>query len=110
MERKHDIENLVSEALNSAKKINQVEVPAFFTDKTMNRIKAEKEHDYSFSPAGLLKIAAVLVLVIMNIYTIRYILNSSKQETSVTATVSDLVNEYQPGDNSELTFDETINK
>lgn len=106
MERKHSIESRVNEALNSAKRINPVEAPAFFTDKTMNRLKAENERDYSFSSAGLLKIAAVLVLVIMNIYTIRYILNSSKQETSV----NDLVNEYQPSDNGELTFDETINK
>ena len=110
MERRPDIESQIDEALNSAKKIQPVEVPAFFTDKTVNKLRASANEGYSFSVAGLLKIAAILVLVCVNIYTIKYVLSGSKQDSSqVTPTVRDIVNEYQPNDTIELTIETNIN-
>jgi hypothetical protein len=110
MERRPDIETQINEALNSAKKVQPVEMPAFFTDKTVNRLKASANERYTFSPAVLLKIAAVIVLVCVNVYTIKYVLSGTKQDAAIgTPTVRDLVNEYQPNDTIELTIETKIN-
>jgi hypothetical protein len=110
MERRPDIESQINEALNSAKKVQPIEVPAFFTDKTVNKLRASANEGYSFSAAGLLKIAAILVLVCVNVYTIKYVLSGSKQDAAAgAATVRDLVNEYQPNDTIELTIETRIN-
>jgi hypothetical protein len=110
MERRPDIESQINETLNSAKKIKHVEAPAFFTDKTVNRLKAFANERYTFSPAVLLRIAAVLILVCINVYTIKYVLSGTKQDAAIgTPTVRDLVNEYQPNDTIELTIETKIN-
>jgi hypothetical protein len=110
METGPNIEDQINEALNSVKKVQPVEAPAFFTDKTVNRLKASAKEGYSFSPAGLLKIAAVIILVCVNAYTIKYVLSGSKQDASVAnPTVKDIVNEYQPNDTIELTIETKIN-
>ncbi|HXB12049.1 MAG TPA: hypothetical protein VNZ45_08700 [Bacteroidia bacterium] len=108
MEKIPNIEDQVNEALSSAKKVQPVEVPAFFTDRTVNRLKASAKEGYTFSPTVLLKIAAVILLVCVNVYTIKYVLSGSKQDTAVTPSVKDIVNEYQPNDTIELTIETRI--
>jgi hypothetical protein len=110
MERRPNIEDQINEALNSVKKIQPVEAPAFFTDKTVNRLKASANEKYAFSASGLLKIAAVIVLVCVNVYTIKYVLTGSKPDAAASApTVRDMVNEYQPNDTIELTIETKLN-
>ncbi len=110
MEKIPNIEDQINEALNSVKKIQPVEAPAFFTDRTVNRLKASAKEGYTFSPAGFLKIASVIVLVCVNVYTIKYVLSGSKQDAAtVTPSVKDIVNEYQPNDTIELTIETRIN-
>jgi hypothetical protein len=111
MEPKPGIESKVNETLNSAKGINFVDVPAFFTEKTVNKLRTSIKEENSFSYSGLLKIAAILVLLIINTYTIKYILNPQQESVATsTATVNDLVNDYQPNDMSEVSFEENLNK
>lgn len=113
MERKQDIETRVNNTLESVRSIKPVDAPAFFTEKTVSKLRASKKSDYTFTYTGLLKIAAVIVLLIINVYTIQFILGSSKQDNvaeNTTATVKDLVNDYQPNDSSELTFEERLSK
>lgn len=106
MERKPDIETKINEALKSVKNVVPVEASAFFTDKTMQKLHTV-ERGYSLSYIGLLKIAAVIVLLIVNVYTIQYILNTKQDSvSSATVTVKDVVNEYQPNDGTELTFED----
>src|ERR1700677_3123490 len=99
MERKQDIESKVNEALNSVKKVQRIEAPAFFTDKTMQKLHASQVQN-TFSYSGLFKIAAIVVLLMVNVYTIKYILNTNQESTVNTnaTSVTDVVNEYQPSD------------
>ncbi len=105
------MESKVDQALEGVKKINQVEAPAFFTEKTLNRLRNPKEQRYSFTGMGILKIAAIIALLIVNVYTIQYIMgNNQEQATDRTLTVKDLVNDYQPSDATELTFEQKLSK
>src|SRR5579872_6174944 len=108
MDTKPNIESKINETLNSAKKVNPVEAPAFFTDKTVSKLRASVKQEQSYSYMGLLKIAAIVVLLIANAFTVKYIL-SPKQDTATNqVTVKDLVNEYQPNDADEVTFEENL--
>lgn len=110
MEQKPGIERKVNETLNSAKSIKPVEVPAFFTEKTVSKLRASIKEESSFSYTGLLKIAAIVMLLIANAYTINYILNPKQESAANMVTVKDLVNEYQTGDATEVTVEENLNK
>jgi hypothetical protein len=112
MQAKPDIESKIKEALESAKRIKTVDAPAFFTDKTVNRLRASAAEKQTFSYTGILKIAAVIMLLLVNVYTIRYVLNSRQPEVIAVnnATIKDFVSEYQPSDANELTFEEKIDK
>ena len=109
MERKTDIEFKVNEALNSVKKVQRAEAPPFFTDKTMQRLHTVNPNS-AFSYSGLLKVAAIVVLLMVNVYTIKYILNTNQESTVNTnaTSVKDVVNEYQPTDATELTFENKL--
>jgi hypothetical protein len=108
MERNPDIETKINEALESFKKLERVEAPPFFTDKTMQKLHSANR-GASFSYSGLLKIAAVVVLLAINVYTIQYILNTKQDNVAnTTVTVKDVINEYQPNDGTELTFEENL--
>jgi len=112
MERKEEIKLQVDKILESVKGIKAVDAPAFFTEKTVSRLRASKSERTTFSYTSLLKIAAILVLLVVNTYTIRYILSTNQPDVATisTATVNDLVNEYQPSDANELTFEEKLDK
>jgi hypothetical protein len=95
-----DIEKQVEETLGLAKCINAVDVPDGFTDRTMQRISVAKTGS-SFSATTFLKLAAVFVLICVNIYTIRYVITQPEPQQNVTmsaATMDDLVNDYQVTD------------
>jgi hypothetical protein len=110
MDTKPVIEFKINETLNSAKKVNSVDVPAFFTEKTVNKLRASVKQEQSYSYKGLLKIAAIVVLLIANTYTVKYILSPKQDTTTNQFTVKDLVNEYQPNDADDITFEENLNK
>ena len=107
MENKSNIESKINEVLETARKVQQVETPAFFTDKTLQRLRIAKKEEKNFSKMSLLRVAAVIVLLVINVYTIQYILSSKQQNlaSTNTTTVQDLVNDYQPNDRTELTFE-----
>lgn len=110
METKPNIESKVNEVLNSAKKVNSVEVPSFFTDKTINKLHASVREEQSYSYIGLLKIAAMVVLLIANAFTVKYILSPRQENVTNTVTVKDLANEYQANDADDITFEENLSR
>lgn len=111
MTQKQDIESKIDQTLEVVKKISQVEAPAFFTEKTLNRLRNPKVQRFAFSGMPILKIAAIIVLLIVNVYTIQYIMGTNEESvTDSTITVKDLVNDYQPNDATELTFEQKLNK
>jgi hypothetical protein len=114
MERKQNIEEQIDSILGSAKKIQQVDVPFGFVDKAVQKLRKQQEVETSAWPA-ILKIAAVVILVIVNSYTVSYIINSPSQETQeVIAPESDninaLVTEYQASDFNEDILTSNITK
>jgi len=110
MEQKPGIESKIHEVLNSVKSIKPVDVPIRFIDKTVNRLSDSVNEENRFSYGALLKIAAIVILLIANAYTIKFILNPKPESPNVTVTVKDVVNEYQSADASELTFEENLSK
>jgi hypothetical protein len=111
MERKHGIEEQIDSILESAKKVQPVEVPFGFADRAMQRLREQKQEVTSIWPA-ILKIAAVIILVVVNSYTVNYIINSPSQqpqEVSAPASVNDLVSDYQVSDiNDDILTPNTI--
>jgi len=99
METNQAIEKEIERALGAAKNISPVDVSSAFTNRTMQRISAVKNEPF-LSVSFLLKAAAVLILVCLNAYTIKYIFETPAQQTPVvaTATIDDLVNDYQVAD------------
>ena len=107
METKPNIEKQIDSVLESAKNIQPVDVPVGFTDRTMQRLTEEKKKNSSLYPA-LLRIAAIFILALVNIYTIDRIVNSPpQQQVSAPAGVNDLVSDYQVNDGTEITFEKT---
>jgi hypothetical protein len=110
MEKKSNTEDRVNEALESAGKIMQVEVPAFFAERTLNRLRASENRKSVPLYPVLLKVAAVIALVALNTYTIQRITINSKQDVSISkiATVKDFASEYQSNDANALTLETNI--
>ncbi|HTB07178.1 MAG TPA: hypothetical protein VK806_09520 [Bacteroidia bacterium] len=105
MERKQGIEDQIDSVLASARKINSVDAPSGFTERAMQRLNALNGIEFSIWPA-LLKIAAVVVLVVVNSYTAVYIINGPSQEQQEVIApesdnINDLVTEYQASDFNE---------
>jgi hypothetical protein len=98
METNHNIEKEIDNTLNVAKKIAAVEAPAYFTEKTMQRISVARKETF-LSGYGLLKAAAIVILICLNVYTIKYVFESPEPPVpQVTASIDDLVNDYQVAD------------
>ena len=113
MERKQGIEEQIDSVLGSAKQVKPVDTPFGFTDRAMQRIREQENKDSAVLPA-FLKIAAILILAIVNSYTIVRIVNSPPQQTqeisvSAPANVNDLVSEYQANDfNEDILISNTV--
>lgn len=106
METNNNIENTIESVLNVAKNIRPVEPPLLFTDKVMYRVSMEN-HPYSspktthktLSNNFLWKVAAILVLMAVNLYTLSHILESPvEQQEPVNVSINDLVNDYSVSD------------
>jgi hypothetical protein len=98
METKHNIEKDIDDTIGVAKKIAPVEAPAYFTESTMQRIAVVSKESY-LSAVSLLKAAAIVILICLNVYTIKYVFESPEpQIQTVTASIDDLVNDYQVAD------------
>jgi hypothetical protein len=98
METNNNIEREIERSLETARGIIPINAPAQFTEKTMQRIKAVKEEPF-ISVSVLLKAAAVLILICLNAYTIKYVFESPAPQTpTVTATIDDLANDYTVAD------------
>lgn len=112
METKPDIENQINKAFHSVKNLEPVELPFGFTDKVMNKLHAEKNNVRSlFALSPMLKIAAMITIILVNIYTLNLELSSNTPPPSTTAQyagINDFVSYYAINDaNYELV---TINK
>lgn len=106
METRPDIEEQINRAFNSVKNTESVELPFGFADKVMNKIHANERgrvrNMYTISP--LLKVAAMVVLIVVNVFTIKLALNSGSQPAQSPAqygTIKDFVNNYQMNDANE---------
>jgi len=98
METNNNIEREIERTLGTAKGITPISAPVQFTEKTMQRIRAAKEEPF-ISASVLLKAAAVIILICLNAYTIKYVFESPAPQTPmVTATIDDLANDYQVAD------------
>jgi hypothetical protein len=99
METNPNIEKEIESTLGAAKSISSLDVPAFYADRTMQRISAVKNEPF-LSASVLLKAAAVLILICLNAYTIKYVFETPVQQTPIVAnaTIDDLVNDYQVAD------------
>jgi hypothetical protein len=105
METNPNIEDQINRALKSVKNIEPVELPYGFSDKVMNRLHAQSNNVRSmYAVSPLLKVAAVFVLILINIFTLRLALSPQPtQSPSQYVTIKDFVNEYQINDaNDEL--------
>jgi len=103
METKHNIEDQISAALGSARNIQPAELPEGFSDKVVNRLNAKDNNVrslYIISP--LWKAAAIFVLILINMFTLRLALSPQPVQTpSQYVTIKDFVNEYQINDANE---------
>ncbi len=104
MESKPDIEEQVNAALQSARKIQPVELPFGFSDRIVNKLHTRHTNNvrslYTLSPVW--RIAAMFVLIIVNLYTLKLALSAQPQQSpSQYATIKDFVKEYQIYDNNE---------
>ena len=112
MKTKVDIEEQINKAFNSVKNIEPVELPFGFPDKVMNKLHSRKDNVRSlYTFPSLLKVAAMITIVLVNVYTLKLALTSnnplpvaSGQYTSI----NDFVSDYGINDaNYELV---TVNK
>jgi len=97
------IEDKVNAALQSVKNIKPAELPEGFSDRVVSRLH-EKDNNvrsmFVFSP--LLKVAAVFILILVNVFTLRFALSPQPiQNPSQKITIKDFVNEYQINDANE---------
>lgn len=92
------IEQQVERTLETARGITPIDAPALFTENTMQRIKAVAQEPF-WTVSVMLKAAAVLILICINAYTIKYVFEAPVTETPVvTATIDDLAKDYQVAD------------
>lgn len=104
METNRNIEKDIENALGVTSKITPVDVPAFFTERTMQRMRIAKQ-EQRLSGFSILKVAVIVVLVCVNAYTISKLVSDSPAQTTdtttnVSASMDDLVNDYQVTDAS----------
>jgi hypothetical protein len=110
METNSNIEREIERSLETARGITPINAPVQFTEKTMQRIRAVKEEPF-ISVSVLLKAAAVLILICLNAYTIKYIFETpTPQAITVTATIDDLANDYTVADVSNDWLNNKITK
>jgi hypothetical protein len=105
MERKMNPADHVNEAFESIKSIQPSELPFGFSDRVVNNLHSQNYEDKSqfhFSP--LLRMAAIFVLVLINIFALRLVINTQPAPgPSQYITIKDFVSEYQINDtNDEL--------
>ena len=105
METKTNIEEQINRAFESVKNTEPVELPFGFSDRVMNKLH-EKPNNvrsiYSMSP--LLKVAAVFILILVNVFTLRLAFFSPQpvqNPTQYVTTINDFVNDYQINDTNE---------
>lgn len=103
METNKSIEDKVNAALQSAKKIRPAELPYGFSDRVMSRLH-QKDNNvrriFVFSP--LLKMAAMFILILVNVFTLRLALSPQPtQNPSQYVTIKDFVSQYQINDAGE---------
>jgi hypothetical protein len=103
MEMKPEIEDQIKATLQSAKSMSPSELPYGFSDRVMNKLQ-EKNNNvrsiYILSP--LLRVAAVFILVVINVITLRLALSPQPAQSTVQyGTIKDFVNEYQINDAGE---------
>jgi hypothetical protein len=99
METRDNIEKEVDKALTAMKNTNAVEVPSYYVERTMQRIGLAKP-EYNSGRYAVLKVAAVIILICINAYTISRLVESPAQQPEVQTKVSidDLVSDYQVTD------------
>ncbi|HTA83607.1 MAG TPA: hypothetical protein VK783_11750 [Bacteroidia bacterium] len=98
METDNNIEKDIERVLAAAKNVKPVDAPLLFTEKTMQRIGAERQAS-RVSTYALLKVAAVLLLIGLNVYTISRVLETPLQQPEqVKVSMDDLVKDYQVTD------------
>ncbi len=102
MDRKQDIEDNINAALQAAGKIQPSELPNGFSERVANKLHAQNKVRMLYNIAPLLRVAAVFVLIIINVFTLRLFTEGQpKQATAQYVTIKDFVNEYQINDGSE---------
>jgi len=103
METKHNIEDQINAALQSAKNIQPAELPYGFSDRVMNKLHAKEDNVRSiFTLTPFLRVAAIFILVMINVFTLRLALSPAPvQNPAQFATIKDFVNEYQINDVNE---------
>jgi hypothetical protein len=103
METKHNIEDQINAALQSARNILPVELPYGFSDKVMNRLHTKENNVRSvFTLSPLVRIAALFILIIVNMFTLKLALSPQPvQNPAQFVTIKDFVNDYQINDTNE---------
>jgi hypothetical protein len=105
METKVHIEDQVNRALNSVKNMEPVELPDGFSDKVFSKLHAKKDNVRSlYSIPPLLKVAAMIAIILVNVFTLRLALTPQPTQNPAQYTgIKDFVNNYQINDaNDEL--------
>jgi hypothetical protein len=102
MERKTDIEDQINAALQSAKSIEPSDLPYGFSERVANRLHSQNNVRRLYNIAPLLRVAAVFVIIIINVLTLRLTTDGQPKQTATQyVTLKDFVNEYQINDASE---------
>jgi hypothetical protein len=110
METKPDRNLKVEKTLESAKRVQLTELPFGFEDRIINKLRgAEKQKD-TVLYTTLLKVAAIVILLTVNIYTVKYFVNPNQPNTKNNPTISDFINDIQPNDSNEVTFEQLSNE
>ena len=105
METNQNIENEINRAFNSVKNTEPVELPFGFADKVMNKLHTKQDNVRSlFTISPFLKVAAVFVLIFINVFTLRLALSPQPTQSPAqytTTTINDFVNDNQINDTNE---------
>ncbi len=111
MKEKSAIEEQVDRCLKSIRNSSRVETPPFFAERTMRRMREQTNRNKRLGVGAILKIAAIIVLAVVNLYTIFYISGGSKQEMNGanSAAAKEFVKEYQPNDSTVVTIENNLN-
>lgn len=103
METNPNIKEQVNKALESVKNVQSIELPYDFADRVVSNLHTKENNAtslYTLSP--LLKVAAVVILIIVNMFTLRLALSpQAAQSPAKYVTIKDFVNGYQINDTNE---------